>query len=167
MNLTKILLGAVAVSAIATSAFAQASDSDSAAVGITVLQPITVSKKADLQFGRVIRGAGTVTVSAAGTRTVGAGLSAPPTTGTISRAQFEVKAEGGQALTWTIPSTVTLDGPASSTLTVNTLSTTPTTAGTLGAEQVYTLNVGGEITLAADTTTGAYAGTMEVTVAYQ
>lgn len=167
-NLTKILLGAVAVSAIATSASAQGSvTSDSAAVGITVIQPITITKNTDLQFGRVIKGAGKVTVAAAnGARSFDTGAGAPiGAGGTVSKAQFVVKAEGGQALTWTVPDTVTLSGPGS--LTVTTLKTIPAVTGSLGAEATYTLDVGGEITLAANTPSGSYTGNLAITVAYQ
>lgn len=167
-NLTKILLGAIAVSAIATSASAQGTvTSPSASVGITVIQPITITKTADLQFGRVIRGAGSISVAA--DNTVTTDLQTPGTPGARTAASFTVKAEGGQALAWTIPTTVTLTGPGSgNTLTVNTIAGTPvTTAQSLGTEQTYTRAVGGTVAIAANQASGEYTGTLAITVAYQ
>jgi hypothetical protein len=167
-NLTKTLIAAVALSALATAANAQNSANDDAAVGITVLQPVSVTNTSGLQFGRVIRGAGDVAVDIDGARTIASGFS-PAAAGTISAANFTVKAEGGQALTYTVPATVTLSNGASS-LTVNTVSNAAslaTATGSLGAEATYTLKVGGTVNVASNTATGAYTGTMNVIVAYQ
>jgi hypothetical protein len=169
-NLTKTLIAAAALSAVASSAMAQASASDDASVGITVLRPVSVTADpAGLQFGSVVAGAGLVTVSNAGSRTVANTAYAVGDGSDASAAEFEIKAEGGQTLDIDVPTTVTLSGPGAATLTVNTTSNVAslTTTGTLGTEATYDLAVGGSVTIGSSVAPGAYSGTLTVEVSYQ
>jgi hypothetical protein len=138
-----------------------------------VFRAISLSKTADLSFGKIIRpstGSGTVTLSAAGVRTVtgtGAVAIASPAP---TRAAFSVSGEGGQAVTVTIPATFTMTSGAN-TLTVTTASTgggAQTLSSNLGnaGSNPTAINVGGSFPMTSATPTGAYTGTFTVTVQY-
>jgi hypothetical protein len=138
-----------------------------------VFRAISISKTADLAFGKIIRpstGAGTVSLSAAGVRTVtgtGALAFASPAP---TRATFTVGGEGGQAVTVTIPTTFTMTSGAN-TLTVTTASTgggAQTLSSTLGnaGSNPTAIAVGGSFPMSSATPTGAYTGTFTVTVQY-
>lgn len=149
------------------------SASASGTVTATVFRPITITKTADLAFGKIIRpasGSGTVSLSSSGVLSVtgtGAGaVSSPsPTLGT-----FSVSGEGGQAVTVTIPSSFSMTS-GSNTLTVTTTSTgggVQTLTNALGAagSTPTSIAVGGSFPISATTPVGAYSGTFSVTVQY-
>jgi len=170
----RILLSGAAVLATATlttPALAQDSDSADADGSTTIIQPLTITKDADLSFGRIVKpSTGTGTVSIADSAdTVTAGSGAVALTGiATSRAKFTIDGEGAQGITITVPAdfdlengtdtiTVTLDAdrPASDTL-----------DGTLGGDGTRALNVGGSFSLPTGISTGEYTGTFTVSVAY-
>jgi hypothetical protein len=172
-TVTRALIGAAAASAAgvsATSAFAQASASQTTTGSATIFQPIALSKNTDLAFGIVVRpssGAGTVTVSTAGARSL-SGNGALLNDVSPSAATFTVNGEGGQAFSINVPASFTMTGPSSSTLTVglNASGATGTLSGALGGNGSATFSVGGSITVASTTTNGAYTGTFTTTVSY-
>ncbi|MFC3070195.1 DUF4402 domain-containing protein [Phenylobacterium soli] len=173
MNTSRKLLlaGAAAISttAVAHSAFAQASATASASASVTVIQPITVTKTADLAFGRVIRpstGTTTYTVAAADGAPTTSGGDGIFTSGNGSptRAVFTVHGEGGQAFNITTPASATA-GDVTVTLTAT--DSTGALDGSLGNTGTATFGVGGSITLTNASTTGTKSGNFTVTVAYQ
>jgi hypothetical protein len=168
--LQRMLLGAAAATAAGSQAFAQASASQTTTGSVTIFQPITLSKTKDLAFGIVVRpasGAGTVTVSTAGARSL-SGNGALLNDVTPSAATFTVNGEGGQAFSINVPASFTMTGPSSSTLTVGLTASSATGAlsGALGGNGSATFTVGGSITVASTTTNGAYTGTFTTTVSY-
>ncbi len=165
---------AAAAIVLATASFSAQAQQTSSATGsasATILRPIAVAKNQDLAFGSVVRGAGTVAVSNAGSRSVTGAVQALAST-SASQAQFTVSGEGGQAITVTVPGSITLTkAGGTETLTVSTTNDLPASqslSGSLGqsADGSLTVNVGGSITLAATTVTGAYAGTFQVSASY-
>ena len=170
MNLRNILIGAVAISALATAASAQITATGTATTDAKIIQPIAISSSGTLNFGSITRpsAASVVKVTTAnvrsvvsGTATLAAGGSAVPT--------FTVSGEGASQYGITL-TPFTLAGPAGSTA----ITVTPVasivgngllsgTAATVGT-QAFT--VGGDLALAAEQALGAYTGTLSVTVAY-
>jgi hypothetical protein len=169
MKLRNILIGAVALSALASSAFAQVNAT--AATEATIIRALTIDDTQDMSFGTIVRPAANATVSLStagavtGVTTVGTGQAA---------AKFLVSGEGGQ--TFSIAQTISLGGP--STLVVTPLlaagasgsiaGAVGTLSGNLGeatsgtAELVY----GASFPITATTATGAYTGSLVVTVNY-
>ncbi|MGZ6037633.1 MAG: DUF4402 domain-containing protein [Phenylobacterium sp.] len=135
----------------------------------TVLRQLSLTKTQDLVFGVVstpTSGNGTVTIDpATGVRTtVGAmGFGTP----TPSQALFSVTGEGGQALSVTIPSSFTMSGPQSMTVTTsNSAGATPALNGVLGSQGNFSFGVGGSIPVNSTTPNGSYTGNFTVMVAY-
>ncbi len=152
-------------------AFAQVNTaSQSTAGAATIIQPISLTVTSSLSFGTVVRpssGSGTVVIGNTGdvSTTGGAVVLASSTT---SYPSYSVGGEGGQAITVTFPSTMTLTGPGGATLTV-TLTHTAFAAnlsGALGSAGTATFTSGGTLPVTSTTTTGAYTGNYTVTVAY-
>ncbi|MBU1378103.1 MAG: DUF4402 domain-containing protein [Alphaproteobacteria bacterium] len=137
---------------------------------LSAFRALAVAKTADLSFGRIQRPtAGTSTVAldaATGARTVsgtGVGYATP----TATRAAFSITGEGGQQVSLSMPSSLTLTGPG--TLNVDLTDTTPNApvlSGGLGQAGTYAFSVGGSFTLSPTTPTGAYSGVLTVTVDY-
>jgi hypothetical protein len=167
-NMKKVIILIVLFSGFAVSSFAQTSAGANAAA--TIVTPISISKVTDLNFGNISLNptspGGTVYLapSAAGTRTPSAGVSLPSVTGTVSAAKFGVGGEGTSTFSIGIPSSITINGPSSSTMSIVPESS-PASTGTLvgGALDLY---VGGTITVGSSQTLGAYTGTFAVTVNY-
>lgn len=135
----------------------------------TVIRSIAISKTSDLVFGRVAKplsGNGTVTIDATtGARTVSGadGLDTP----TPSRAAFNVTGEGGQIFSVSVPSTITMTGPAAMIVTTtSSVGATAMLSSTLGSAGSLAFGVGGSAPINASTVNGDYSGSFTVTVAY-
>ena len=154
-----------------TSAYAQSSASTSASGSVTLLRPITITKTADLEFGRVVKpSSGTGTVSMTNTSdATSAGSGAVAISGiTTSRAKFTIDGEGGQGVSVTVPATFPITN-GTDTITVTTtqnLGASTTLSNALGAAGSASLNVGGSFSVPSANTTGLYTGTLNVSVAY-
>lgn len=135
----------------------------SASATATILSPITVTKTADLAFGKIIAAASadTVTISAAGALTCGSALTC---SGTTSAAAFNVAGSAGEVVTLSSDANVTLSDGASHTMT-STLSTSASTLTLAGGAGSFT--VGGVLSVGANQFAGAYTGNFNVTVNYQ
>ena len=170
MTLMKIAAAAALLTVVTTgAAFAQ---SDSGSGTITVIRPLTVTNDADLDFGVVTRpasGSGDVTIATTGARTVDVGI-VEVGAGTTA-AQFPLDGEGGQSVSVTIPATFLMSkgGDDLTVTTSNDLAgglTTQSLSGSLGSAGSLVVLIGGEVTLADTTPTGAYTGTLTVSAAY-
>lgn len=169
----KIIAAAVLVTGLfgSTSAFAQATASTSASGSVTLIRPITITKTADLEFGRVVKptaGTGTVSMTnASDTTTASAGAVALAGI-TTSRAKFTIDGEGAQVVNITVPATFVITNTVDN-ITVTTtqnLGASTTLSGALGAAGNASLNVGGSFSVPAANSTGLYTGTLNVSVAY-
>jgi hypothetical protein len=167
-TLRNILIGAAALSALATSAFAQTSAVGTAQTDARIIQPITIASAGTLNFGTITKptGASVVNVTTAGVRTRTSG-DAALAGGTITVPTFTVSGEGAAAYTLSAPA-FSLTGPSSATVGVTPILsvTSGLLGGTAGAVGTQAFTVGGNLAIAADQAIGAYSGTLSVTVAY-
>lgn len=137
----------------------------------TIIQPISLAKTADLQFGRIIARttANRVTINpttGARTASLGATTLAPGTPS--SRATFTITGAPGLTSTITLPATVTLTrSGGGATMTVNTFRRTPTGNPVIPATGSYTLNIGARLNVGANQAMGDYTGSFAVTTDYQ
>ena len=181
---TKISKLALALGALvmAGGAMAQSTAIESAAVAnADVIRPITVAQVNALEFGRIVAGAGTVTVAAssATTRTDSAPALTPGgQLGTINAATFHVTGEGAATYSITLPAdnavvlatgagTAPEDQMKLTSFTkaavVGVIGTLDGSAGASGAQSFY---VGATLNSGATQNPGAYTATYSVTVAY-
>jgi len=168
-----MLLGAAGMRAV------QAADNATASATAVVLQPIAVTKAADLVFGNVVAGNGVVTLATDGTRTK-SGTAALPTGVAGVAARFDVTGSGNNtfSIDYTGSDTTLSDGGVNTmavdwitealtaaTATGKTDETTDATTGTLSSGAAY-IFVGGKLTVGGAQAAGTYTGVVKVTVAY-
>lgn len=171
MNKTSIILAAsVLAVALPGVAHAQSSANASATGSTTIVQPITITKTADLSFGRLVKPvsgtAGAMVMSNIDDLDLEVGVAGLDN---VSRAKFTIAGEGGQAVSISMPANFTMS-KGSDTISVELapdVSGSITLSGALGSTGSASLNVGGLIYLDSTTPTGLYSGSFTVTVAYQ
>lgn len=175
-NFFKIVLVLVLTVLSVSISFAQSSANATSTVSATIINPISISKDANMNFGVVVPGgtAGTVLLATDGTRSIGSGgttiLSGQ--TGSPAVAQFTVSGEPTYTYSISFPASITIKDAATDSMAVNSFVhiATSGTEGTIpaGGSQVLkfgaTLNVGA----IADQPHGAYTNTtaFKVTVNY-
>ncbi len=172
MKFRLALLGsAIGIATVPSIAFA-ADATATAGVEATVVQPIAITKAADLNFGSFAADSdtsGTVVISTADVRSFTNGTSAVSSgAGTVAAASFNVTGEGTSTFSITLPTTVTLTHTnLTDTMSVGTFASNPATTGTLTAGAA-TVKVGATLSVAAAQVPGVYANTsgLPVTVAY-
>jgi hypothetical protein len=141
----------------------------------TVIEPIAITKAADLVFGKFAPGAGgTVTVSTSGARTAdGTILSAVGSSPTA--AQFDVTGDNDAtySISWSgdieLEDAVSLETMAlsnTSDLTAGNTTSGEVATGTLSASGAQSIYLGGTLTVGAAQAAGDYAGDVTVTVEY-
>ena len=152
-------------------AHAQSSASASATGSTTIVQPITITKTADLFFGRIVKPvSGTAGVQMFNNidelnLEVGVvGLDEP-----VSRAKFTIEGEGGQAVSVSVPGSFTMSQGAETLDVVlePDLGASVTLSNALGSSGTAALNIGGYFYVPSDTPSGVYSGSFTVTVAYE
>jgi len=131
---------------------------------VKILRAITVTKTADLYFGKILPSAtaSTVAVAESGARTCGAGLGCY---GTPTSGAFSVVGTSGEVVSVSLDSaTATLSDGASHSMTVNLATTTAalTLAGGTG-----TFKIAGTLNVGANQVDGTYTGQYSVSVNYQ
>jgi hypothetical protein len=152
---------------------------DGASASAEIIQPITITKTTDLNFGRIIGNfaGGEVTLSTAGARGGDADLldmSSLGTTG-ISAAEFTITAASGYSYTIQYPETLLIGttdqmlvtfeylyGTTAIDATANPISYSG--AGTAGGE---TLKIGGTLDVNGEQAEGSYSADFDVTVTYE
>jgi len=172
-TLTLRVLLAGAALAVAGQAAAQSSATQSTSGTGTIVQPLTLTKNTDLAFGSVVRpssGTNSVVINeTTGARTLTGGGNAAAITSTTSRATYTVDGEGGQAYSITVPANFTMTrsgGVETLTVTLASTASSGTLSGSAGSAGSASFGVGGSFPLSSTTATGAYAGSFNVTVAY-
>ena len=177
-NLRNLILASFAIFAVASSAHAQASASQTTNASATIFRPITLTKNTDLKFGTIVRpatGSDTVVIAAAdGTRTLSSGNAVALTSGIHTapgRASFTVAGEGGQAFSISVPPSFTMTragGAETLTIALAATGTSGTLTGALGdaSSGSASFGVGGSMPITSSTASGAYSGSFVTTVAY-
>jgi len=149
--------------------------------GATIVQPISVTQTADLDFGAIVgdrQQGGSVTIAPDGSGAAYAGgASAVPGYAPAHAAGFAVSGEAGRAYTISAPATLTitgemLSGGAAPSLTIAALrvrtASRPASgpAGLLGADGRDSFAVGGTLVLPAAATPAHYRASLPVIVTY-
>lgn len=162
LDMNNNLMKAALVAAAALASTGAQAATATATAKAQILQQITVTRTADLDYATIVTGAAasTVIVTPAGARTCGTGLVC---TGTATAAAFNVVGTVGRVATVSVPATVSLVSGGNSML-----STLVPSAATLTlAAAAVPFTVGGTLAVGANQADGAYAGTFTVTVDYQ
>ncbi|HVF37305.1 MAG TPA: DUF4402 domain-containing protein, partial [Sphingomicrobium sp.] len=170
----KICLAALAATvAFASPGYAQVASATAEARGL-VLQPLTLTRVDDLDFGTVVASAvaGTVAINAdTGARTVAGGVTGVPTA-PGNRALFAGAGTAGQLvdLTLTPPAGNVLVSGANS-LTVSSMALDAggglTQTRTIDGTGAFQVGVGGDFAIAAGQPNGLYAANFDLTANYQ
>ena len=160
------LIAFAAILAFAIAGPAQAADTATATARATLVDPITLTKNVDLDFGRLSSGAagGTAVVSAAGARSVTGDVVEEG--GTITAAEFDITGEDGLVYDITLPTSISITSGGDS-MTVNTFTSDKAGNSSTLTGGTDTFNVGGTLNVGASQATGTYTGTFDVTCAYQ
>ena len=109
-TLLKPVLALALTSVFAAPAFAQATDSETTTGSTEIIQPIALTKNTDLAFGTIVRpasGSGTVTMSAAGSLSVGGGAVSIGSGQTA--ATYSVAGEDGRTFSISTPATFAMN----------------------------------------------------------
>jgi hypothetical protein len=158
-----ICLAALAASfVVATPAFAQAASAQAEARGV-VVQPLTLARVQDLDFGTVVGSAvaGNVVIDPdTGARTVGGGVTGVPSF-PGDRALFQGAGTAGQdvILTLSAPALLISQSNPLDTIAVNSmvLDQGNVTTRTIGASGVFQVGVGGDFAIAANQAPALYS----------
>lgn len=164
--MSKFIKAAVASSVLAASvmgANAAHAATASANANANILQQITVTNTAPLDFGTIVpsAAAGNVNISAAGVRSCDATVTCLNTTA-VSAAAFNVAGTSGQVVDVAADASVTLTSGGNS---MNANLTPSLTSMTLAGGDSFT--VAGVLAVGANQANGAYTGSFNVTVDYQ
>ncbi|HRZ42583.1 MAG TPA: DUF4402 domain-containing protein [Bacteroidales bacterium] len=166
-----VLLSALLFMVIFTETImAQNTANTTAQTSAYIVTPIAIQKTVDLNFGKIVPSttAGTVVVTPAGARNFTGGAQVFLNDQTFAAAEFTVTGEANATYSITINnSSFTVTNGANS-MTVNTISTSPTPTGTLSAGGTQTLSVGATLNVDANQAAGQYSNTnsLQITVAY-
>lgn len=168
-----LCLAALAASALsATPALAQQASATAEARGV-VLQPLTLARVQDLDFGTVVGSAvaGTVSIDAdTGARSVTGGVTGVPSF-PGDRALFQGAGTSGQdvVLSLNAPTLLISTSNPLDTITVNSmvLDAGNATTRTIGVTGIFQVGVGGDFAIAANQPAGLYTANFDLTADYQ
>lgn len=155
-----LIISFLFVAFITTHAFAQ--NTATANISATIVTPITIVHKADMNFGRLLPGnlQGSIVLSGNGVRTANGGVTLPEDEGTISGAVFEVTGQAGYTYATLLPSEVTLTN-GSSTMIVKNFTSDGTGQLSNGAQ---TLHIGATLQINGDQAVGVYTSDAPLTI---
>lgn len=168
-----LCLAALAASALsATPALAQQASATAEARGV-VLQPLTLARVQDLDFGTVVGSAvaGTVSIDAdTGARSVTGGVTGVPSF-PGDRALFQGAGTSGQdvVLSLNAPTLLISTSNPLDTITVSSmvLDSGNATTRTIGVTGIFQVGVGGDFAIAANQPAGLYTANFDLTADYQ
>ncbi|HEY4616699.1 MAG TPA: DUF4402 domain-containing protein [Flavobacterium sp.] len=156
------------------SAIAQSNTVTATTAGAEIASPIALSATGTLEFGSMyLTAAGTVTLNAStAARTITGGVVLMTSGATPSTPQFTVTGTADRTYAISLPTSITVTEPGTTTMTIDNLKTyvasvgdDTTTAGTLltGSD---TFKLGGILNVTGTQVAGVYAGVYNVTVDY-
>jgi hypothetical protein len=163
----------ILVTGFTTRVMAQATENT--ASGAVIVTPITITEVSALHFGVMAVLAatpGTCVLSTTGVRTATGGVNLSAQTPVATNASYTVAGQISTTYALTLPATITVTDGASNTMTIGTLLARFNGAGadavisTLSGTGTDNFTVGGTLTVLAAQPAGVYAGTFNVTVAY-
>jgi hypothetical protein len=162
------VLKGVVLLAFPTAAFAGGSVTATAPVSVTILAPVSLEATQALAFGSVTKPSGaagnTVNLDTSGAVTItGGGDSTHPASPTTA-AKFDLVGPAGT--TYSTSQSLSFDQPGLSRAVATSPSAGAGTLGVIPAAGVQELRFGGAFDLSAATPTGAYTGSLSVTVNY-
>jgi hypothetical protein len=130
----------------------QISNTASASISATIVNPIGITKKVDLSFGNLYAGtsSGTVILDPAGNRSATGGVTLPSAAGTVTAASFDVTGEDSYSYTITLPTTayITSVNSGSETMLINNFISSPSQTGKLNSG-IQTISVGATLNVGA------------------
>jgi len=164
-NMKNLLLTAIAIFGFSAISFGQATVSATANAEATIVTPLGIEKKIDLNFGNVAvnNTIGTVIITPLGVRSVTGGATLPAVTGTVTAASFDVIGDTDYGYSIKLPTTATTVKSGSNTMTVDTWSSNPTTTGKLTSGK-QTLLVGATLNVGISQAAGKYTSDQNFTV---
>ena len=133
----------------------------------TIVSPLSVVKTADLDFGTLVAGAtsGSVTINpTSGVRSVAGGTSAAG--GSPQPATFVANGVINRVYIVSLPAGATLSNGAGSTMAITNFILDGPTLQLFGTGGIATVKVGGVLAVGANQVPGDYAGTFTVTLIY-
>lgn len=149
----------------------QRTSTATATMTATIVRPIGITNKTDMNFGNIVSGniPGKVTLEPAGKRSATAGISLPSESGNVTAASFQVTGEGAYAYTITLPTsdyTITRVS-GSETMLINNFTSAPSGTGTL-ISGTQTILIGATLTIGTAQAIGEYVNEsgFNVTVNY-
>ena len=165
-NITAVLgLTVIASFSIVSTASAEVGTANATA---EVMTPISISKTADLRFGKfsALTG-GTVIIGTDGARSA-SGAVILSSTDAGGAASFTVSGDANATYAVTLPAdaTITHTVDNTKTMSVGTFTSNPSGTGTLSGAGSQVLAVGSVLTVGSAQTVGSYSGTFDVTVEY-
>jgi hypothetical protein len=160
----KILFTLTALTAISAVSFAQ-SNSAQAIATVEIVQPITIARASDLNFGKIITGPGAMVVSPGGVRTQDGSITLLKG-GSEAPASFTVTGKATATYAVTLPSTIILKKTGGTDAEIITADTFTHNAVALSGSSDL-LKVGATMHLVGSETVGIYSSELfAVTVAY-
>lgn len=170
-----IFAAIVMVAGFSTKLLAQATENTTA--GAVIITPISIAETSPLHFGvmAVLAGTpGTCVLTTQGVRSATGGVNLSAQAPLATNAAYDVSGQASTTYAITLPATITVTETVGSvaTMTIGTLLARTASAGadgltgTLDGLGADSFTVGGTLTVAAAQLAGTYAGTFDVTVAY-
>lgn len=171
MTVKKVLISIVALAALALFPGRVSAQVENTVASVDVVPLISITEVSELKFGRVNSGSevGTVTVTTANARTITGAVTLFGNDQTTASYNVLGNASGTYAITLPVtPINVSKDGVnlAVSAFQARSTSTASGTSGTLDLDGKDSFVVGATLTLPAGTLPGRYAGTFDVSIAY-
>lgn len=163
-KLSTVLAGALLVVGFSTS---YAQSTASAEASAKIVEPLQITKTADLKFGNIAAGptAGQVDMSITDVRTATGGVTLIAAGNVSNAAAFDIIGAPDASFTISLPSSILIASGANDMVVDNFVSSLGATSA-LDATGAASLKVGASLNVGANQAVGLYTGTFDVTVAY-
>ncbi|NVN93913.1 MAG: DUF4402 domain-containing protein [Bacteroidetes bacterium] len=173
MKKTIIIIVAIIMAGFSANVMAQATKNTTA--GAKIVAPISITETSPLNFGTMAvlaSTAGTCVLSTQGVRTATGGVNLSAQTPIAANAAYNVGGAISTTYAITLPSTITVTDGAAHNMTIDNILARTASAGangltgTLSVTGTDSFTIGGTLNVTAAQVAAVYAGTFNVTVAY-
>lgn len=165
----KTLIGAAIVAAVTFThaASAQNTANTNFSVGAHIVNPISIAKVTDMNFGDVVPSVagGSVVLDTAGVPTP-SGVNLGSGGAARTAATFTVSGQAAYTYAITLPGSATISDGATHSMSVGSWTSNPSGTGLLGGGGTQALALGATLTVGANQAPGVYSGSFNVTVTY-